>query len=294
MFTCRASSSQLQQLLLFCSQANYGNTRPSFCSFSDHSRCIHTSAVCNTSGHSATGSSTSSVGATTTTSSDMQQHDSSSSHQPVQTTSGTRPPPKPHSSLDKKEAAKFAALSDKWWDKARGPFAPLHALNPARCRFLRQGVCSSRGLDHSSAEPLLGLSALDVGCGGGLLSEAVARMGADVHGIDVSDEGIAAAAAHATGDPLLQQRVRWVGRRNLVWPGILCGLGRPQLHKSLGAQQHSESTSVSVLSVLSHTCSLRRSLGSDQSSKAGVALSCCKVPPMSLCWLSTVAAYWLL
>jgi hypothetical protein len=117
----------------------------------------------------------------------------------------------PHSSLDRREAAKFAALADQWWDTSSGPFAALHALNTARCSFLRQGLCSLRGLNPNKAEPLAGLKILDVGCGGGLLSEPVARMGAQVTGIDVSAEGVAAAAAHAACDPLLQQRIRWAG-----------------------------------------------------------------------------------
>jgi len=109
--------------------------------------------------------------------------------------------------LDKKEAAKFAALADKWWDTSSGPFAALHALNTARCSFLRQGLCDLRGLNPDIAEPLAGLKVLDVGCGGGLLSEPLARMGAAVTGIDVSAEGVAAAAAHASGDPVLAQRI---------------------------------------------------------------------------------------
>jgi hypothetical protein len=117
---------------------------------------------------------------------------------------------RPHNSLDKKEAAKFAALADKWWDTTGGPFAPLHALNTARVAFLRSGLCGLRGLQQQQAQPLRGLKVLDVGCGGGLLSEPVARLGAQVHGIDVSDEGVAAAAAHAAGDPLLAERIRWV------------------------------------------------------------------------------------
>jgi polyprenyldihydroxybenzoate methyltransferase/3-demethylubiquinol 3-O-methyltransferase len=114
-----------------------------------------------------------------------------------------------HRSLDNREAAKFAALADQWWDASTGPFAPLHALNAARCLFVRQGVCSLRGLEQSVGQPLQGLQVLDVGCGGGLLSEPMARMGAAVLGIDVSDEGVAAAAAHAATDPLTAERIRY-------------------------------------------------------------------------------------
>ncbi|KAF8069466.1 COQ3 [Scenedesmus sp. PABB004] len=124
---------------------------------------------------------------------------------------GTPPaPPAPEAqSLDRREASKFAALADSWWDAAGGPFAPLHALNAARCAFLRRGVCALRGLRRDGAEPFAGLRVLDVGCGGGLLSEPVARLGGEVTGIDVSDEGVAAAAAHAAGDPLLARRISY-------------------------------------------------------------------------------------
>ncbi|WIA30308.1 hypothetical protein OEZ86_000396 [Tetradesmus obliquus] len=78
-----------------------------------------------------------------------------------------------------------------------------------RVAFLRSSLCGLRGLQQQQAQPLRGLRVLDVGCGGGLLSEAVARLGAQVHGIDVSDAGVAAAAAHAAGDPLLAERIRY-------------------------------------------------------------------------------------
>jgi polyprenyldihydroxybenzoate methyltransferase/3-demethylubiquinol 3-O-methyltransferase len=115
---------------------------------------------------------------------------------------------KSYSSLDPKEAAKFAALSSQWWD-ASGPFAPLHQLNPARCKFIRDAVCSANGIQRECREPLLGLKVLDVGCGGGILSESLARMGASVHGIDVATENIAVAAIHSCADPLVQRRVRY-------------------------------------------------------------------------------------
>jgi len=149
--------------------------------------------------------------------------DPSHEHQPAESTaaeasatstSSTSSPPSqhPHSgSVDKREIAKFAALADRWWDQSSGPFAPLHALNAARCLFIRRALAASLGLGAQAAggEPLAGLKVLDVGCGGGLLSEPLARMGARVTGIDLSDESVGAAAAHAAADPLIASRVRY-------------------------------------------------------------------------------------
>lgn len=110
-------------------------------------------------------------------------------------------------SIDQKEAAKFAALSSQWWDPS-GPFSPLHRLNPSRCTFIRQAACQHFGLDPCHPEPLHGLRILDVGCGGGILSENIARMGGLSHGIDITEENVQVARQHATLDPVIQQRVR--------------------------------------------------------------------------------------
>lgn len=104
------------------------------------------------------------------------------------------------STVSAREAAKFAALAGEWWDPA-GPFAPLHAMNPVRCRFLRSALCVAFGRDTAQPRPLAGLRLLDIGCGGGLLAESLARMGAHVTGIDVNEGGIATAQAHAALDP---------------------------------------------------------------------------------------------
>lgn len=91
---------------------------------------------------------------------------------------------------------------------------PLHQLNPTRCEFIRDALCdhfgSSVGVDgRVGAYPLKGLKLLDVGCGGGLLSEALARMGAEVHGIDVNDQLIEVARSHGNLDPQLAQRLTY-------------------------------------------------------------------------------------
>ncbi|KXZ53877.1 hypothetical protein GPECTOR_6g795 [Gonium pectorale] len=112
-------------------------------------------------------------------------------------------------SVDPREAAKFAALAASWWRSADGPFAPLHALNPARVRFVRQSLAAAMGLDAGAPEPLTGLRVLDVGCGGGILSESLARLGAQVHGIDVTRENVEAARLHAARDPQIAARVRY-------------------------------------------------------------------------------------
>ncbi|MEQ9638454.1 MAG: bifunctional 2-polyprenyl-6-hydroxyphenol methylase/3-demethylubiquinol 3-O-methyltransferase UbiG [Alphaproteobacteria bacterium] len=98
--------------------------------------------------------------------------------------------------IDPDEIARFDALAAQWWDE-RGPMAPLHRLNPARLGFLRQEAEAHFGCDTTSLRPLQGLSAVDVGCGAGLLSEPLARLGAEVTAIDAAGENIAAARRHA-------------------------------------------------------------------------------------------------
>ncbi len=96
------------------------------------------------------------------------------------------------------EAAHFGALAADWWDP-RGSSAMLHKLNPVRLGFVRKAVDTHWGGDVRDPRPLAGKTALDVGCGAGLLCEPLARMGAEVTGLDAAPENIAAAKAHAEG-----------------------------------------------------------------------------------------------
>jgi 2-polyprenyl-6-hydroxyphenyl methylase/3-demethylubiquinone-9 3-methyltransferase len=98
--------------------------------------------------------------------------------------------------VDVAEIRRFAALADEWWSPD-GKFAPLHALNPVRLAFIREQAVRRFGLDGSLRSPLEGLDALDVGCGGGLLSEPLRRMGARVVGLDADEQGLAVARHHA-------------------------------------------------------------------------------------------------
>ena len=100
------------------------------------------------------------------------------------------------SSIDPDEVAKFGALAGSWWDP-EGDFRPLHRLNPARLAFIRDHACAHFARDAEGVRPLAGLSVLDIGCGGGLLSEPLARLGAEVTGIDASQEAVEVAAWHA-------------------------------------------------------------------------------------------------
>ncbi len=96
------------------------------------------------------------------------------------------------------EAAHFGKLAADWWDP-KGSSAMLHRINPVRLAFLRAAIDSHWRGDPDSVRPLAGKSALDVGCGAGLLCEPLARLGADVTGVDAAAENVMAAAAHAEG-----------------------------------------------------------------------------------------------
>ena len=98
--------------------------------------------------------------------------------------------------LDPAEIAKFAAMADAWWDP-KGAFAPLHRMNPVRLGFLREKIIGHLGRADAGRRPFEGLSIIDVGCGGGLVAEPMARLGATVTGLDGAEESIAAARAHA-------------------------------------------------------------------------------------------------
>lgn len=96
------------------------------------------------------------------------------------------------------EAEHFARLARDWWD-AKGPMASLHEVNPVRLRFIRQAIDSHWPDAAGGVKPLAGKAALDVGCGAGLVCEPLARLGADVTGVDAAAENVAAASAHAEG-----------------------------------------------------------------------------------------------
>jgi len=103
--------------------------------------------------------------------------------------------------IDPAEAAHFGKLAADWWDP-NGSSAMLHRLNPARLTYLRRQIDAAWGLDPHARRPLAGRRAIDVGCGAGLLSEPLARLGAAVTGLDAAPENIAAASAHAEGQGL--------------------------------------------------------------------------------------------
>lgn len=102
----------------------------------------------------------------------------------------------PSANLDPEEVARFERLARDWWNPA-GPMRPLHRLNPVRLSYIRDETCRRFGRDLRAPQPLEGLSVLDVGCGGGLLSEPLARLGASVTGLDPAPTNIAVARLHA-------------------------------------------------------------------------------------------------
>jgi 2-polyprenyl-6-hydroxyphenyl methylase/3-demethylubiquinone-9 3-methyltransferase len=98
--------------------------------------------------------------------------------------------------VDAAEIAKFEAMAAEWWDP-NGKFKPLHMLNPCRLDYIIAQICTEFGRNRTDALPFSGLRILDIGCGGGLLCEPMARLGADVVGVDAAARNIPVAEAHA-------------------------------------------------------------------------------------------------
>jgi len=103
-------------------------------------------------------------------------------------------------SVNKKEIDKFSKMANEWWDP-EGKFKPLHKFNPIRIKYIKENIISNFKLQNKF-RPLSGINILDIGCGGGLLSEPMSRMGANVTGIDASDKNIQIAKLHAKKNKL--------------------------------------------------------------------------------------------
>ena len=103
-------------------------------------------------------------------------------------------------SVNKKEIDKFSKMADEWWDP-EGKFKPLHKFNPIRIKYIKENIINNFKLKNKS-KPLSGINILDIGCGGGLLSEPMSRMGANVTGIDASDKNIKIAKLHSKKNKL--------------------------------------------------------------------------------------------
>ncbi|MDC3062666.1 bifunctional 2-polyprenyl-6-hydroxyphenol methylase/3-demethylubiquinol 3-O-methyltransferase UbiG [Candidatus Pelagibacter sp.] len=103
-------------------------------------------------------------------------------------------------SVNKKEIDKFSKMADEWWDP-EGKFKPLHKFNPTRIKYIKENIIHNFKLKNKF-RPLSGINILDIGCGGGLLSEPMSRMGANVTGIDASNKNIKIAKLHSEKNKL--------------------------------------------------------------------------------------------
>ena len=141
------------------------------------------------------------------------------------------------------EAEHFGKLAREWWDP-KGSSAMLHKLNPVRLKFVREAIDLHWGGDPQDVRSLAGRSALDVGCGAGLLCEPLARLGADVTGVDAAPENTQAAAAHADGAGL---DIRYV-------PGELgsLGLGHFDLVTSMEVLEHVADKQAFIVQLAAH------------------------------------------
>ena len=98
--------------------------------------------------------------------------------------------------INKEEIQKFSDLADEWWD-VKGKFKPLHLFNPIRIEYITEKIAQHFSLNTDKTNYLDGLNILDIGCGGGLISEPLARLGGTITGIDASEKNIKVAKLHA-------------------------------------------------------------------------------------------------
>jgi 2-polyprenyl-6-hydroxyphenyl methylase/3-demethylubiquinone-9 3-methyltransferase len=105
------------------------------------------------------------------------------------------------STIDTAEVERFGAIAPEWWNE-NGAFRPLHRLNPARIAYVRDRLAAHFGRDIKTRMPFAGLTLLDIGCGGGLMSEPLARLGFTVTGIDADATALEVARAHASAQDL--------------------------------------------------------------------------------------------
>jgi 2-polyprenyl-6-hydroxyphenyl methylase/3-demethylubiquinone-9 3-methyltransferase len=117
--------------------------------------------------------------------------------------SGAGRPLRQHSTVSDAEVKHLSHTVDEWWDP-RGPFSALHRYNPTRVKFIRDEVCKAKPLDAQRLRPFEGLEVLDVGCGGGILAEALSRLGGSVTGLDASAQNVEAATARRARQPQLR------------------------------------------------------------------------------------------
>ena len=105
-----------------------------------------------------------------------------------------------NNTINKKEIEKFSKIAEEWWNP-QGKFKPLHKFNPIRISYIKNNIIKTLKLKNQS-KPLNKVKILDIGCGGGLLSEPLHRLGADITGIDASEKNISVAKLHAKKDNL--------------------------------------------------------------------------------------------
>ena len=118
--------------------------------------------------------------------------------------------------IDQKEIDNFSSIANKWWDPD-GPFKPLHNLNPTRILYIKNTLCDYYKINSKEAKPLRGLRILDIGCGGGLLTEPMARLGGKVVGVDPSEKNISVAKNHLSQTNLNVDYINSTAEQLVEW-----------------------------------------------------------------------------